>query len=438
MWKCTCCEKENPDMADNCEECGHVRFMDYIHHRTLSRIPSSMEVNWKADQQTEKQSSKPVLMAYVNTNKVFGKNILRESIQEIEFVKVGETLKPYGAWDISADQNKTIWAWTENAENKMLLLKIGSEDGIYANTSCAHLFEGYSNTTKIVFHDLFDTSLVTNMRSMFCKCRRLKKLDGSKFNTALVTDMRQMFCGCRNLEEVNVSGFDTSKVTNMSQMFCGCRNLKEVDVSSFDISKVTDAQRMFESCRILEKPSMSDLNFKERTLVQGMFRDSGLTDMFPDELNGPRKKKKTLKILNSEELKKRKHDRTYQGNSIEEICRNFLSYKENRNTDTGKKDNIIKTLKVLSSEKIYLIHDDSWFKRGKNGFAITDKGIHIHEVLGTAIFVSWEKFQEYEEISGYLRAGKKGKCRAIAYITGTEEMLQVEMLLIAIHEYLNQ
>ena len=60
MWKCTCCEKENPDIADNCEECGHARFMDYIHHRTLSRISSSMEVNWKADRQTEKQSSKPL------------------------------------------------------------------------------------------------------------------------------------------------------------------------------------------------------------------------------------------------------------------------------------------------------------------------------------------------------------------------------------------
>ena len=436
MWKCIRCEKENPDIEDNCVECGHARCMDYIHHRTLSRIPVSMVPNWKVDQQIERQSSKPVLMADVNTNKVFGKNILRESIQKIEFIKVRKSLVPDGAWNVSADSNKEIWAWVE--KDNGVILKIGSANSMYANPDCTNLFDGYSNVRKIEFHDLLDTSLVTNMRSMFCKCRRLKKIDVSGFNTALVTDMRQMFCGCRNLEEVNVSGFDTSKVTNMSQMFCGCRNLKEVDVSSFDISKVTDAQRMFASCRILEKPNMADFNFNEETSVQGMFIDSGLTDIFPNELNGPRRKKKTLKILNSEALKKRKHDRRYQGNSIEEICRNFLSYKENKKIDTGQRKNIISTLKISSSEKIYLIHDDSWFKRGKNGFAITDKGVHIHEVLGTVIFVSWEEFQEYEEISGGLRAGKKGKCRAIAYITETEDMLQIEMLLIAIHKYLNQ
>ena len=302
MWKCTCCEKENPDMADNCEECGHVRFMDYIHHRTLSRIPSSMEVNWKADQQTEKQSSKPVLMAYVNTNKVFGKNILRESIQEIEFVKVGETLKPYGAWDISADQNKTIWAWTENAENKMLLLKIGSEDGIYANASCAHLFEGYSNTTKIVFHDLFDTSQVTdmsymfanceklkevdvdsfdtdkvtNMCAMFSNCKRIEKVDVSRFNTSNVTNMGLMFAICAKLEKLDISNFDTRKVTSMKTMFCGCSELKELDVRGFDTRLVTDMSSMFLGCKNLRNLNISNFHFQKEAKTSNMFRYSGM------------------------------------------------------------------------------------------------------------------------------------------------------------------
>lgn len=173
------------------ELCSYERFMDYIHYRTLSRIPASMAANWKADQQTEKQSFKPILMADVNTNKVFGKDISRESIQEIEFIKVRKSLVPDEAWNVSADNNKEIWAWIEKDNGG--ILKIGSANGMYANPDCTNLFDGYSNVRKIEFHDLLDTSLVTNMRSMFCKCRRLKKIDVSEFNTALVTNMRQMF-----------------------------------------------------------------------------------------------------------------------------------------------------------------------------------------------------------------------------------------------------
>lgn len=404
----------------------------------LNNCFGEVEVN-KANSkiQTEKQNSKPVLMADVNTNKVFGKNISRESIQKIEFIKVRKSLVPDGAWNVSTDNNREIWAWIE--KDNEVILKIGSANGMYANSDCTNLFDGYSNVREIEFHDLFDTSLVTNMQSMFCKCRRLKKIDVSEFNTALVTNMRQMFCGCRNLEEVNVSSFDTSKVTNMSQMFCGCKNLKEVDVSSFDISKVTDAQRMFASCRILEKPNMSEFNFNEGTLVQGIFMDSGATNFLPHELAGSRKK--TLQIFNFEELKKRRYDRNYQGNSIEKICGKFLSYEENQNMNTIQKDRMIHTLKIASEDKIYFIHDDSLFQRGKNGFAITDKGIYICETLNAEGFVPWKEFKEYEIINsktGCVEAGQSGNCRVIAYIAGMERRLQVEMLLIEIHKFLNQ
>lgn len=113
---------------------------------------------------------RPILMADSMRKTAFGSNIRREDIAEIEFIRINKDITPDGAWDISADQSQTIWAWTEKAENKILALKIGSEDGICANSSCAHLFEGYSNATKIVFHDLFDTSRVTDMSYMFANC----------------------------------------------------------------------------------------------------------------------------------------------------------------------------------------------------------------------------------------------------------------------------
>ena len=227
MWKCIRCEKENPDSAENCMECGHGKTMNYRDYRTLSKVQGSVIEKWKQEQHSSEyfkkmgmeylqktiecfiksnesnrniqymitaelnkyftvreNKEKPILTADGMRKTVFGSNIRREDICEIEFIRISKDIVPYGAWDISADQNRTIWAWMENAENKMLLLKIGSEDGIYANASCAHLFEGYSNTTKIVFHDLFDTSQVTDMSYMFANCEKLIYSVNSLYNAS--------------------------------------------------------------------------------------------------------------------------------------------------------------------------------------------------------------------------------------------------------------
>ena len=217
-------------------------------------------------------------------------------------IRISKDIEPDGAWDISADQNRTIWAWTENAENKMLLLKIGSEDGIYANASCAHLFEGYCNTIKIVFHDLFDTSQVTdmsymvanceklkevdvdsfdtdkvtNMYAMFSNCKKIERVDVSRFNTSNVTNMGLMFAICAKLEKLNISNFDTRKVTSMKTMFCGCSELKELDVHGFDTRLVTDMSSMFLGCKNLRNLDISNFHFQKEAKTSNMFRYSGM------------------------------------------------------------------------------------------------------------------------------------------------------------------
>lgn len=491
MWKCTRCEKENSDSVENCSECGHARSMDYIQHRVLSRVPASVTDHWKVDKnspeylakqgreylakavelfekanvnnsdettrelfirlsnclgvmningagerkETQTESPKPVLMADENTNTVFGHNISRESIKEIEFVKLDQGSLPDDAWDVSDNKRKEIWAWIEHTDHAAIL-KIASRNGVHANPNCHNLFAGYTNVRKIEFNDLFDTSLVTNMRSMFCKCRSLQKIDVGGFCTTFVTNMRQMFCGCRTLEEIDVSHFDTSNVTDMSQMFCGCRTLKEVDVRNFNTDKVTDVQRMFASCRNLVRPNAADFKFHEGTLVQGMFVDSGLTRLFGDGADGPAQRmKKTLKVLNSDTPQFRQYNKSYQGNSIEEICKTFLSDKENSDINTDDNGKLRKTLKIATEEPVYLLHDDSWFGRGKNGFAITEKGIYSCELLEHAKFVPWEEFQDCTEIEG-IKVKLKGTWSVITYTS--IGAIRIETLLISIHKFLNQ
>ena len=47
MWKCIRCEKENQDTEETCTGCGHGRTMDYISHRTLSKVANALSRNWK-------------------------------------------------------------------------------------------------------------------------------------------------------------------------------------------------------------------------------------------------------------------------------------------------------------------------------------------------------------------------------------------------------
>lgn len=57
MWRCTRCEKENQDAAEICVECGHARTMDYMYHRTLSRIPETVAANWKIVHDTSREDA---------------------------------------------------------------------------------------------------------------------------------------------------------------------------------------------------------------------------------------------------------------------------------------------------------------------------------------------------------------------------------------------
>lgn len=57
MWRCTRCEKENQDAAEICAECGHARTMDYMYHRTLSRISETVAANWKIVHDTSRENA---------------------------------------------------------------------------------------------------------------------------------------------------------------------------------------------------------------------------------------------------------------------------------------------------------------------------------------------------------------------------------------------
>ena len=316
MWKCIRCEKENQDSEESCTACGHGKTMDYTGHRTLAKISSSVTDNWKSSQNTseyfikqgreylqkiieclEKTSvdsaddienmtvaelknyfktggtdsvkEKHVLRTDYDEKYVLGSHIERKNIQKIKFVKIKRSQLPESAWDVSSDENETIWAWTEDAGR---ILKIGAESRIYANSDCSGLFSDYTEVKAIEFNDMFDTARVTNMSHMFSTCKNLVRLDVAKFNTVLVTDMSSMFCECKNLTELDVTRFDTSHVMDMAGMFCDCENFTELDVTGFDTGCVEDMSYMFYGCENLMNLDVTGFNTGCVTDMSSMFQ----------------------------------------------------------------------------------------------------------------------------------------------------------------------
>ena len=323
MWRCIRCEKENQDVEEKCTGCGHGKTMNYIQHRTLSKVSEYTAENWRISvdpsEDLRKQGmehlqkaieifertntdtidiwkmtvaelkeyfetggmalvkEKPVLMADNDEKYVFRSDILRESIHKIEFVKINRNQVPNSAWDVSGDKNGTVWAWTEDAGRT---LKIGAENQIYANPDCKGLFKNYTEVNEIEFNNMLDTACVINMEDMFNGCKSLSELDVSGFDTSSVTNMNGMFYVCESLLELNVSEWNTGNVTDMAFMFWGCKNLMELDVSGFDTVHVMDMKSMFYVCEGLTKLDVSRLATGNVTDMSHMFMGcKNLTDL---------------------------------------------------------------------------------------------------------------------------------------------------------------
>ena len=147
---------------------------------------------------------------------------------------------------------------------------------VYLNTDSSQMFySGYGsgNIEKFLELDLsnFDTSKVTNMRSMFLDMSNLTTLNLSSFDTSNVTNMSDMFYGMSNLATLNLSNFDTSKVTDMEGMFSYIYNLTTLDLSNFYTSKVTNMKAMFSYMSELTTLNLSNFDTSKVTNMSSMF-----------------------------------------------------------------------------------------------------------------------------------------------------------------------
>lgn len=296
----------------------------------------------------------------------------------------------------------------------------------------------------------FDTSRVTNMDGMFYECKKLERLDVGSFNTELVKDMSFMFCKCERLTEINVSHFKTDQVENMEAMFCRCGNLRKLEVSGFDTRKATNMKDMFSFCENLTQLDTSNFYYAPNVNVEGMFKECGANKVQTEHTPDFQSSSQELTVLNPDELEKLSCG-SYKGNSIEELCEDFLTDSLNAQINNAGANSkwIINALEIPSEEKIYILRDEgsSFVKFSSVGFAITDRGIYMKYALSRKVIKTpWEKFMKARTIKRAART-LETDLGEIAIYSGESEsamakwyelrLCRLEMLFICIHKFLN-
>ena len=115
--------------------------------------------------------------------------------------------------------------------------------------SLAHFFDSEydKNAENITSIDLsnFDSSLITEINSLFKGCKSLENINFTNSNSSLVTNMSEVFSGCIELKVLNLSFLDTSSLNDIHNMFYECSNLKIIDLSGLKFDKIITSHNMF-------------------------------------------------------------------------------------------------------------------------------------------------------------------------------------------------
>ena len=218
-------------------------------------------------------------------------NVQRQNVDSVTFVS-STSGKNSTAWDVSAQQDKSIYAWytTSNGAYKV---NIGSDSPMFGNIDSSGLFQYVGEntvctTTKTITNlNLLNVSSVINMHAMFRHTgyNAMTELDlGSNFDTSNVSYMSAMFgeTGYKAMTTLNLgSKFNTSKVTDMTWMFgnTGYNAMTKLDLgSNFDTSNVGSMYAMFNGTGSTAMTSLalgSKFNTANVTTMEKMFYQTG-------------------------------------------------------------------------------------------------------------------------------------------------------------------
>lgn len=225
------------------------------------------------------------------------------------------------------------------------------------------------------------------------KCIRCEKenQDSEEMCAACGHERAMDYTGHRTLSKISSSVTDNWKSSQSDPEYFKAEALKHLKEAAELLEKSGfsgAAAKINEVITEVEQYSPRQKLQMDFTMILRMYleKTQALQTEKKTEFKNRKQQQRTIRVLNQEELDNRKNRRIYTGNSIKEICENFLSYEDNEWINGG----YFKNVKIEFSEESFLFFGDS----EKSGFAITEKGIYSKDTVGTADFLSWENFGE--------------------------------------------
>ena len=159
------------------------------------------------------------------------------------------------------------------------------------HTDLSEMFYCCTELTTINNIELWDTSNITNMSSMFFYCRSLETLDLSSFTLNSAMSIVNMFSDCSSLETLDIRNFDMGNVElDCTDMFNGCDNLCELRLDNCDYNTIDriiselPTNAIEEDEQIPRKIYVNPDNLRDLTApTNWVFVDSDGNEIVPDE-----------------------------------------------------------------------------------------------------------------------------------------------------------
>ena len=191
-----------------------------------------------------------------------------------------------------------------NRETLISMVSQGMDYSAVCTSLISDMSEVFKNRTKSSNISSWDTSIVTNMNSMFESSflgvnHEMNLWDVSKvvdmssmfslsnfngyiyaWDTSSVTDMNEMFLSVTEFNQ-SIANWNTSSVTDMSLMFYNAQSFNQ-NLSSWDTSNVTNMYSMFQSATAFNQ-NLSSWDTSNVTNMYSMFQSAYA---FNSELDG--------------------------------------------------------------------------------------------------------------------------------------------------------
>lgn len=101
------CEKENQNTAETCIGCGHGRTMEYLQHRTLTKLPWSLAAHWKTSNRKEVEEFVQNKLVSLGSSVNYEKEKIADKQKELD--ELNRTVRKHNKTIEKKKKNDKVW-----------------------------------------------------------------------------------------------------------------------------------------------------------------------------------------------------------------------------------------------------------------------------------------------------------------------------------------